>query len=278
MKTSSRQITYILPGKKWNGFNWHEIWLYRELVVALVRRELQSRYRQTVASVIWVLGQPLLTMIVMSMVLTHITSESQQGIPTPLFVYSGLIPWAYINQALYKITLSFVQDPGLVTRVYFPRILIPLAVAIAALADFAITFLLLPVLLIMYGTTPSLTLLALPLVIGLMIVAVFGIGLLLASFNAEFRDVAFAVPFLLQLGLFVTPIFYSTESIELPWRYLYALNPFVGVIEAMRWSLLNPSNSLPLDLFLISALSAFSILIGGLYIFQRREPNMADVI
>jgi lipopolysaccharide transport system permease protein len=141
-----------------------------------------------------------------------------------------------------------------------------------------VALLVLPLLLILYRVTPSLTLLAFPLIILLMVLATFGMALWLATLNAEFRDIAFALPFLLQLGLFVTPMFYSSEIIPLPWRWLYALNPFVGVVEGTRWALLNPPQSAPLALILISTCSACAVLLSGLYVFQRREPELADVI
>jgi lipopolysaccharide transport system permease protein len=210
--------------------------------------------------------------------LTRLAGQTQSGVPYPLFVYVALSAWAYISHALTKATTCFIEHSQLIQRVYLPRLLIPFSVVIAALADFGLTLLILPVLLIVYHVTPSLTLLGFPFVILLMVVTTFGLSIWLATFNAEFRDIAFALPFLLQLGLFVTPMFYSSEIIPLPWRLLYALNPCVGVVEGMRWTLLNPTQSAPLALILISTCSAFAILVGGLYVFQRREPEMADVI
>lgn len=275
---SVSSVQRVRPAKSWNGYAWRDMWEHRELVEALVRRDLQVRYRQTVAGVLWVLGQPLLTTLVMSVLLTRLAGQTQSGVPYPLFVYVALTPWAYISHALTKATTCFIEHSQLIQRVYLPRVLIPFSVVIAALVDFGLILLILPVLLILYHVTPSHTLLGFPLVILLMVVGTFGLSLWLAILNAEFRDIQFALPFLLQLGLFVTPMFYSSEIIPLPWRYLYALNPFVGVVEGMRWTLLNPTESAPLALISISTCSACAILAGGLYVFQRREPELADVI
>jgi lipopolysaccharide transport system permease protein len=268
----------VRPARNWNGLDWRDMWEHRELVEAMVKRDLQLRYRQTVAGVLWVLGQPLVTTLILSLLLMRLAGQTQGGIPYPVFVYVALMSWSYISHALTKATTAFIEHAPLVQRVYLPRLLIPFSVIIAALADFGVASLFLPVLLIIFQVTPSLTILLFPLIVVLMVVTTFGLGLWLATFDAEFRDIAFALPFLLQLGLFVTPMFYSSEIIPLPWRYLYALNPIVGVVEGMRWTLLNPSYPAPIVIILISSVSAILILLGGLYVFQRREPNLADVI
>ncbi len=275
---STESIQRVRPAKKWNGFAWREMWERRELVEALVRREIQIRYRQTFAGVLWVVGQPLITTIVLSVLLTRVAGQTQGNVPYPLFVYVALVSWAYVSHGLTKAAVCFVEHAVLIQRVYLPRLLIPLSVIIAALTDFAVALLLLPILMLIYQVTPSLTLLAFPLVVALLIVTVFGMGLWLAVINAQYRDIAFALPFLLQLGLFVTPMFYSSEIIPLPWRWFYALNPMVGVVEGMRWTWLNPTYPAPLVLFLISTGAALAILASGLYLFQRREPILADVI
>lgn len=268
----------VRPPKRWNGYNWREIWVHRELVEALVRRDLQVRYRQTFAGVLWVVGQPLITTIVLSLLLVKLAGQAQAGIDYPLFVYMAMVPWAYISHALTKVTGCFLEHSTLVQRVYLPRLVIPFAVIIAALADFWVAIIFLPVLMLWYHVVPSLAVLAFPLILLLMLLSVFGVGLWLATFNAQFRDIAFALPFLLQLGLFVSPMFYSSDIIPLPLRWLYALNPVVGVVEGMRWSLLNPPAPPPFDLMLISTLSTVVITLSGLYVFQQREPLLADVI
>lgn len=275
---NERSLVQVRPAKNWNGFDWREIWAHRELVEALVWRDLQVRYRQTFAGVVWVLGQPLITTIVLSLLVVKLAGQTQAGAAYPLFVYVAMVPWGYISHAITKVSMCFIEHSALVQRVYLPRLVIPFAVIIAALADFWVALVFLPILMIWYRVVPSLAVLAFPLVLLLMIVAVFGMGLWLATFNAQFRDIAFALPFLLQLGLFVSPMFYSSEIIPQPWRWLYALNPVVGVVEGMRWSLLNPPSAPPFDLMLISTVSTILIVLSGLYVFQRREPLLADVI
>ncbi len=271
-------VVRVRPPQAWNGFVWREMWDRRELVVALVKRDIQIRYRQTVAGVLWVLGQPIVTTIVLSLLLMRLTGSSQAGVPYPLFVFVALIVWGYLNHALTRATVCFVEHSQLVQRVYLPRLILPFATVVAALADFFLAFAVLPFLLLWFQVMPSWAILALPLVIGLMIVTVFALGLWLALFNAEFRDIAFALPFLLQIGMFVSPIFYSSEIVPLPWRWVYALNPIVGIVEGMRWTLLNPTTPPPLLLMWISFFSTCIILFIGLYVFQRREPMLADVI
>ncbi len=273
---SDTVVMRIRPPRRWNGFAWREMWDRRELVEAVVRHEIQQRYRQTVLGVVWVIGQPLITTLILSILLTRLTGQSHEGIPYPLFVYVAMTSWAYISHGLTKSAGCFVSYAPLVNRVYLPRLLVPFAVVLAALVDFVVALLMLPVVMVYYHVTPSLTLLALPLVITLMILTVFGMGIWLAILNAKFRDIAYALPFLLQLGLFSSPMFYSSDIISMPWRWLYALNPVVGIVEGMRWTLLNAPA--PYALMFISTGAALAILCGGLYVYQRREPSLADVI
>ncbi len=275
---SSETIQRVRPAKRWNGFAWREMWEHRELIEALVRREIQVRYRQTIAGVLWVIGQPLITTVVLSIVVTRLAGQAQGDVPYPLFVYVAMAAWAYYSHALTKASMCFIEHASLVQRVYLPRLLIPFSIALAALTDFAVALAVLPVLWLVYHVVPSLTILALPLVILLMLLVVFGQSVLVATLNAQYRDIAFALPFVLQLGLFVTPMFYSADVVPLPWRWLYALNPMVGVVEGMRWTLLNPTTPPPLAVILISTGAAFAILAFSLYLFQYREPNLADVI
>jgi lipopolysaccharide transport system permease protein len=271
-------LTRVRPPRHWNGIDLREIWEYRELLDVLIRRDLTLRYKQTLVGMLWVLGQPILTTLVLSFVLTRLNGKPQGGVPYPLFVYAALVPWAYFSHALTKLTVCFIEQWELVARVYAPRLLIPLGTSLAAMVDFAVTFLVLPVLMIIYHVAPSWRLIALPAVMVLLLTATLGIGLWLASLNAEYRDTAFALPFVLQIGLFVTPMFYSSEVIPLPWRALYALNPMVGVVEGMRWTILNTHLSDPLTIFAASTFSSLVVLASGLYVFQRREPYLADII
>ena len=267
----------VRPAQTWNGYAWREMWDRRELVTALVYHEIQLRYRQTVLGVVWVIGQPLITTLILSLLLTRLTGQAHAGIPYPLFVYVAMTPWAYISHGLTKSTTCFVIYSGLVNRVYLPRLLVPFAVIIAALVDFAVALVLLPVLMLYYHVTPSVAILALPLVIALMVLTVFGMGIWLAVYNAKFRDIAYALPFMLQLGLFSSPMFYGSDIVPMPWRWLYALNPVVGIVEGMRWTLLNAQPA-PIGLMLVSTGAALAILLSGLYVFQRQEPLLADVL
>lgn len=274
---SETKMLRVRPARPWNGIPWREMWDRRELVTALVCHEIQMRYRQTVLGVVWVIGQPLITTLILSLLLTRLTGQAHAGIPYPLFVYVAMTPWAYISHGLTKSATCFVLYSGLVNRVYLPRLLVPFAVILAALVDFAVALVLLPVLMVYYHVTPSVAILALPLVIALMVLTVFGMGIWLAVYNAKFRDIAYALPFMLQLGLFSSPMFYGSDIVPMPWRWLYALNPVVGIVEGMRWTLLNAQPA-PIGLILVSTGAALVILLSGLYIFQRREPLLADVL
>lgn len=274
---NSIKITRIRPASSWNGIDLREMWEHRDLLKALIRRDLTVRYQQTAAGILWVLGQPIMTTLVLSVLVSQLVGQAPNGTPFPLFVYVGLAPWSYFTHALTKSSTCFVEHAALITRIYLPRLLIPMANVLAALVDFAVAFVVLPILMLIYGVFPSPSILALPFILALLFTSTFGIGLWLSSLNAEYRDIAFALPYLLQLGLFVTPIFYSSDIVVLPWRWLYALNPMVGVVEGMRWSLLNTASA-PLDILAVSVIGSLSILISGLYVFQRREPHLADVI
>lgn len=271
-------VAVVRPAAYGNPLDLRELWEYRDVVEALVRRDIALRYKQTIAGVLWVVGQPVLITLILSLLMGRLVSQPASGQPYPLFVYAALVPWAYLSHALTKSSTCFTEPPGLVTRVYLPRLLLPLAVALAALADYGVTLVFLFALMFFFGVAPSLTILALPLILLLTVLTAFGLGVWLSTFNAEYRDIAFALPFLLQLGLFVTPIFYSSALVPMPWRLLYALNPIVGVVEGMRWVFLSAGDASLGSILLMSSFGALLVLAGGLYVFQRRDPELADVI
>jgi lipopolysaccharide transport system permease protein len=275
---SPQPIIRIRPVRGWNGIDLREMWEHRDFVEAMIRRDLKMRYKQTFAGVVWVLGQPILTTILLSAVITRLTQGNAGAIPYPLFVYCALVPWAFFSHAMTKVTVAFVEHAGMLTRVYFPRLLLPLAIILAAGADFIIAFLFLPVLMIYYHVVPSLAVLAMPLVLLLMFITVLGMGLWLSALNAQYRDISYALPFILQVGLFVTPMFYSSDIVPMPLRLVYALNPMVGVVEGMRWALLNPPGTPPWAVFAASTLAAVVLVTSGLYFFQRRALTLADVV
>lgn len=276
--TSALRVTRIVPAKSWNGIDFRELWEGRDLLQVLIWREVNVRYKQTLAGILWVLGQPVLTMIVMNFVFGRLVGNSVRGVPYPLFVYVALVPWAYFSHALTKSASCLIEHHESISKVYFPRLLIPLAAVLAGLVDFAVAFSLLPILMLIYGVFPIPAIWMLPLIVIDAVLVALGLGLGLAALNVAFRDVAFALPFLMQIALFMTPVFYSPDMVAESWRGVYALNPMVGVIEALRWALLTPDLPIPWTTLVASFLSTLVILGGGVYFFMRREPEFADLV
>lgn len=277
-KAMALPITRVVPSKGWNGIDFRELWECRDLLQVLIWREVNVRYKQTFAGIAWVLGQPVLTMIVMNFVFGRLVGQAARGAPYPLFVYVALVPWAFFSHALTRAASSLIELHATISKAYFPRLLVPLSVVLAGLVDFAVAFSLLPVLMFVYGVHPIPAIWMLPLIVIAAVCVALGIGLWLAALNVAFRDVAFALPFLMQIALFMTPVFYSPDIVAEQWRAVYALNPMVGVVEALRWALLTPESPIPWTTIIVSSLSTILILCGGLIFFMRREPEFADLV
>ncbi len=253
-----------------------ELWTHREVLYALVRKEMKVRYAQTVAGAAWVILQPLLTTVVLSIVARRWMNMPADHLPYPLFVYGSLVPWMYFTHVLTKSTVSLLGT-GLLSKVYFPRLLLPLAAAIAGLIDLLVASTILGCLMIVYGIAPSAILAALPGALLLAVAVSFGFGVWLAALNLFHRDIAYALPFLTQLLFFVTPVAYPTSVIPPSWRLLCSLNPLVAVIECWRWTVLAvPVHLSPLQLAVSLAVGA-AVIVSGLWYFSRHEPFFADV-
>ena len=254
-----------------------EIWAYRELLYFLVWRDVKVRYKQTALGAAWAIIQPFLTMIVFSVFFGRLAKIPSDGIPYPLFAFSALVPWTFFANGLNQASNSLVGSAALVKKVYFPRLVIPLASVLSGAVDFVLALLVLGGMMAWYGFAPSVQLVFLPLFFLLALMAALAVGLWLSALNVEFRDVRYTVPFLTQVWLFVTPIAYPSSLLSEPWRTLYGLNPMAGVVEGFRWSLLQ-SGGRPGGMVIASSIATVALLIGGALYFRRMERTFADVL
>lgn len=267
--------TVIEPPRGWGLFPLREVWAYRELLYFLVWRDLKLRYKQTALGVIWVALQPIALAAMFTIVFSRFLSAPSQGLPYPVFVLAALVPWQLFAGAIMRASLSLVASEHLLTKIYFPRILIPLASVLTASVDMVFTLLVLSGVLIYYGVGISTTALFLPLLVALVLVAAISTGVLLSALNVRYRDVQAIVPFLTQIWLFATPIAYATTLVPADWRWLYDLNPMVGVVEGFRWAI--AGGAFPQSLFVSAAVIAVLAVVGIVY-FRRAERHFADVV
>jgi lipopolysaccharide transport system permease protein len=256
---------------------WADLWRYRELGLFLAWRDVLVRYKQTAIGVTWALIRPLLTMLLLTLVFGRIAGLPADGIPYPLLVFAGLLPWHFFASALTEASASLVGNEKLISKVYFPRLLVPFSAVMVSLVDFLISFLLLAGLLVWYQFMPTWRLAALPLLMLLAFFAAMGPGLLITALNVRYRDFRYIIPFVVQFGLYASPVGFSSAVVPEAWRWLYALNPMVGVIDGFRWAICGtePTSWTPLGLALV--VSAILLWIGVTY-FRRMERTFADVI
>jgi lipopolysaccharide transport system permease protein len=235
------------------------------------------RYRQTVLGGLWAILQPLITMVIFSLVFGRLAQIPSDGLPYPIFSYSALVPWTFFANALTQASNSLVLSANMVKKIYFPRLTLPMATVLAGVIDFALALAVLLVLMLIYGFTPTINTLWLPLFALLALVTSLGVSVWLSAMNVQFRDVRYAVPFLTQVWLFVTPIAYPSSVLSEPWRTLYGINPMAGVVEGFRWALLG-TNTPPGPMTLVSAGVALALLVTGVLYFRRMEKSFADVL
>jgi lipopolysaccharide transport system permease protein len=254
-----------------------ELWAYRELLYFLTWRDVKVRYKQTVLGVAWAMLQPVLAMILFTIVFGHVAKISSSGIPYPIFAYSALVPWYFFATSAQSASNSLVGNTQLVTKVYFPRIFLVASPVLGAAVDFALAFLILVGLMVYYGIAPSIGVVALPGFFLLAAATATGLGAWLAALNVKYRDVRFVVPFLLQLLLFATPIVYSIDALRELWRTLFGVNPMAGVVLGFRWALAGGAPPPGLTV-LVSVVSGLVVLAAGLLYFARTEKTFADVI
>jgi lipopolysaccharide transport system permease protein len=254
-----------------------ELWRYRELLLFLVWRDVMVRYKQTAIGVLWVVLQPVAMVAVFTLFFGRLAKIPSDNIPYPLFAFAALLPWQVFSRAISESANSLVTDQRLISRIYFPRIIVPTTSVVAALVDFSVAFVAFLGLMAFYGFTPGLHVLFLPLFLILMMITALGVGYWLSALNIEYRDVSQVLPFLAQFWMFLTPVVYSSTLVPNKWRFLYALNPMVGVVEGFRWALLGVGPG-PSVMLLASALVALAIFISGIFWFRSRERTFADAV
>jgi lipopolysaccharide transport system permease protein len=266
----------ITPPTRWWVIPFAELWEFRELVYFFVWRDVKIRYKQTAIGAAWAVLQPLMMMLVFSLFFGKLGNLGSDGLPYFIFYYSALLPWMYFAAALQNSTNAIVENQRLITKVYFPRLALPLSSVLSGLVDFGVSFLMFVVLMIYYRIHPTMAILWFPAFLLLAILLALGVGLWLSAMNAIYRDVRYVLPFLVQFWLFASPVVYPSSRVPGKWRLLYGLNPIAGVIEGFRWSLTGHGNP-PTRLLLISSAMVVIVLLSGVAYFQKMETTMADV-
>jgi lipopolysaccharide transport system permease protein len=278
---ASTQVTSyhlrIQPSRGWVSLQLRDLWAYRELLYFFIWRDVKVRYKQTALGAAWAVIQPLFTMLIFSLFFGRLAKIPSDGIPYPLFAYAALVPWTFFAQGLTQSADSLVGQGNLIKKIYFPRLAIPLSTVSAGLVDFSISFTVLLGMMVRYGVRPSRNIIWLPCLLLLAFATSLGAGLWLSALNVRFRDVKYALPFIVQFWMFATPIAYPSTLLHGYWRTLFALNPMVGVAEGFRWALLGTKTA-PGPMLLASALAALLVLIGGAFYFRRMEKSFADVL
>jgi lipopolysaccharide transport system permease protein len=269
--------TYLRPPEGWAALEIGEVWRYHEVIYLLTWRDIKVRYKQAALGLTWVILQPLLVMVILSVVFGHLARLPSDGVPYPLFTLSGILPWQLFHTGVQRASISLIGNSNLLTRVYFPRLSIPLATVLSSILDFFFAFLVFLGLMVFFGYYPTWKFLGVPLLIVLTSLTALGVGLWLSALNVQYRDVQHAVPFILQAWMFASPVAYSAQMVpQGVWQVFYGLNPMVGVIQGFRWALLGgppPGAALGLS---VSAM--LILLISGMFYFKRMERSFADII
>jgi len=267
----------VEPSRGWFAFRLHEVWSHRELIYYLTSRDLKVRYKQTALGALWAVIQPLMMMVIFTVVFGTFARIPSDGLPYPIFAYSALVPWNFFSGALGRCVGSLVGNANIISKVYFPRLIVPLSATLSGFVDFAISFAILLGMMFWFGIVPGWEILVLPLFLGLAWLTAFGIGLWFAALNVKYRDIGHGVPFLVQVWMYASPVAYPVSLVPERWRALYNLNPMVGVLEGFRWGLLG-KESPDFGVLAISATAILALMVGGLVYFKRTERTMVDVI
>jgi lipopolysaccharide transport system permease protein len=270
-------VTIIQPSRGWVSLRLGALWRYRELLYFLVWRDVKVRYKQTVLGASWAILQPFFTMLIFSIFFGKLARMPSDGVPYPLFAYVALVPWTFFANGLTLSSNSLIANQGLLRKVYFPRLVIPLAAVASGLLDFVIAFVVLFGMLVWYGIVPTWHVLWLPALVVLALVTSLGAGLWFSALSVMYRDVQYVVPFLVQVWLYSTPIVYPASLVPAGWRTAYAINPMVGVVEGFRWALLGTGTA-PGPMILVAALAALAMTFGGLVFFRRMERTFSDMV
>jgi lipopolysaccharide transport system permease protein len=272
-----RSFLRIEPSNGWVSLKLKELWTYRELLYFLVWRDVKVRYKQTALGAAWAIIQPLMTMVVFTLFFGRLAKIPSDGVPYPILSYAALVPWTFFANGLTQSSNSLVGSANLITKVYFPRLTIPIATVLAGVVDFLLAYAILLCMMLFYGIYPNANILWLPLFLLLALVTALGVGMWLSAMNVQFRDVRFVVPFIVQFWLLATPIAYPSSLLSEPWRTLYGINPMVGVVEGFRWAMLGTKTAPGASIF-VSAAVALAVLVSGSFYFRRMEKSFADVV
>jgi len=281
----SQEVLILRPSQGWSALNLGDLWRYRELIYFLIWRDIKVRYKQTVLGASWAIIQPFVTMVVFTIFFGGLAKMPSDDIPYPIFSYTGLLPWGLFTKAIGDAGRSMITNRSMITKVYFPRLSIPLASVLSGLVDFGLAFVVLIGMIAFYNFVPELdyqvrltpTILTLPLFLLLTLITSLGVGLWLSALNVQYRDINYIIPFLTQFWLFITPIAYPSSLIPEQWQLLYALNPMAGVVEGFRWALLGLETA-PGPMFAVSSTISVILLVSGLFYFRRMERTFADQI
>ena len=269
--------TIIKPSYGWAALNLRDLLLYRELIFFMTWRDLKVRYKQTLLGASWAILQPFLTMVVFSIFFGNLAKVPSDGVPYPIFSYTALIPWTLFSKALQDASRSLVANSHMITKVYFPRMILPLSSVMAGVVDFLIAFVVLLGMMVFYNIFPTANVLVLPLFLLQALVIAVGVGLWLSALNVLFRDINYVLPFLTQFWMFLTPVAYPSSMVPSEWQVIYALNPMTGVVEGFRWALLGTGQP-PGIMTLVSSITAVVLLISGMFYFRRMERLFADMV
>jgi len=274
---SSKHEIIIEPGRGIEQY-WRDLWNYRELFYFLAWRDILVRYKQTVIGIAWSVIRPLLTMIVFTVVFGKLAKLPSEGVPYPILVYAAMLPWQFFANSLSESSNSLIANANMLSKVYFPRLIVPTSTVIVSLVDFLISFVILIILMVWYKFIPDWRLATLPLFLLLALFTALGFGLLLAALNVKYRDFRYIVPFIVQFGLYISPVGFSSSVVPDKWRLLYSINPMVGVIDGFRWAILGGEFQLYWPGFLLSVALTTVVFIWGVWYFRNTERTFADVI
>lgn len=277
-ESSVRQELVIEAGKAERQY-WKDLWRYRELFYMLAWRDIAVRYKQTAIGLAWAILRPFLTMVVFSVVFGSLAKlPAPQGVPYPILVFAAMLPWQFFANALSECSNSLIANANLISKVYFPRLIVPTSAVITSFVDFLISAVILVGLMAFYQFMPSWRMLTLPLFVSIAFLASMGVGLWLAALNVEYRDFRYVVPFLVQFGLYISPVGFSSGIVPEQWRLLYSLNPMVGVIDGFRWAILGGEATIYMPGFLLSIALVVLLFVSGIWYFRKMERRFADVI
>jgi lipopolysaccharide transport system permease protein len=278
MKETTSPPELIIEAGRAEKQYWQDLWHYRELFYFLAWRDILVRYKQTAIGIVWALIRPFLTMVVFTVVFGQLAKLPSEGAPYPILVFSAMLPWQFFSNSLSECSNSLITNANLLSKVYFPRLVVPTSAVVVSFVDFMISGIILLALMAWYNFVPTWRILTLPLFIGVAFAASMGAGLWLASLNVQYRDFRFIVPFIVQFGLYISPVGFSSTIVPEKWRFIYSLNPMVGVIDGFRWAILGGNSQLYLPGFILSMALVVLLLVSGIWYFRKMERTFADVI